>query len=97
MPKLNTTNERPAWMGERRPFERMANKNEALYNSARWRSFSERYKRDNPMCCKEGCTEPTAYTDHIQPINEGGAVYDINNLQPLCIGHNASKTGSQRG
>ena len=90
-------NDRPYWLPERKPFDRMKRKNSAFYNSRAWRAFSERYKWSNPLCCIEGCNEPTAYTDHIKPLNEGGAVYDTNNLQPLCIAHNASKTGKQQG
>ena len=90
-------NDRPHWLPERKPFDRMKRKNSAFYNSRVWRAFSERYKWSNPLCRIEGCNEPTAYTDHIKPVNEGGALYDTRNLQPLCITHNASKTGKQQG
>ncbi|MBK8195940.1 MAG: HNH endonuclease, partial [Lewinellaceae bacterium] len=91
MAKLNTTRERPAWLPDSKPFGRMYRGNNALYNSARWRRFSEAYKRNNPLCSVEGCNNPTAYTDHIQPISVGGAVWDMDNIQPLCISCNASK------
>ena len=96
MPKLNTIRERPMWHDKPAAFGRMGADHSALYNSRRWRVFSERFKCDNPLCCVDGCNQPAAYTDHITPIAEGGAIWDRANLQALCVHHNASKTGGQR-
>jgi len=73
--------------------------NYALYNSYKWRQFSKKFKIANPLCikCLQECrTTPTYYTDHIKSINRGGAIWDINNLQPLCKSCNASKTSYDR-
>lgn len=85
---------RLAWQAERKPQERRLIDNTAFYNSPRWRALSKAFKANNPICCQ--CEhEATYYTDHIQPINEGGAMWDINNLQPLCVRCHAKKSGRE--
>lgn len=38
---------------------------------------------------------PVQVTDHIVPINEGGAMYDWDNLQSLCTQCHNSKSGKE--
>ena len=68
----------------------------AFYNSSPWRKLSKWHKMNFPVCCIQGCTQPTAFSDHVIPISEGGETLDPDNLQPLCVRHNASKTGKQK-
>lgn len=83
------------WYPKAKPFERIKPKdsNYSFYNSTEWRKYSKAFKLLNPLCA---CGQPTHTTDHIKPINEGGAIWDYENLQPLCKSCNFKKTGRQR-
>lgn len=63
-----------------------------FYSSTEWRKLSKLQLRTNPLCVeclKDGRIVPARIADHIQPIKEGGARLDIENLQSLCLGcHN---------
>jgi len=52
------------------------------------------HKRANPLCVE--CQYPAQVTDHINPINMGGAVWDWNNLQSLCKPCHDAKSGRER-
>lgn len=95
MPTINKKSIRPPWLPEAKPYERIRHRNQALYNSRKWRSVSDAFKAANPVCMLCG-VEPSYYTDHIVPINEGGNVWDKSNWQALCVTCNAKKTGKQR-
>lgn len=94
MAKINTKPPARPWIPEAKPFGRIKDRdrNQGFYNSTAWRKYSKAFKMANPLC---SCGMPTAYTDHIKPINEGGAKWDYENLQPLCVKCNAAKTGKQ--
>lgn len=96
MPNLPKS-KRPVWAGERRPFERMKEKNTSFYNSATWRNLAKAHKAAFPLCVNHAQCKGVAHTtDHIKPINEGGAPYAWDNLQSLCWKCNTKKTGKQR-
>lgn len=66
-----------------------------FYQSKEWRSFREQYLIVHPLCkiCTEqGRTTEATVLDHVQPINQGGAVWADYNLQGLCKSCNAKKT-----
>ena len=44
-------------------------------------------------CGKSGRLE----VDHIKPLDDGGAVYDLGNLQSLCRSCHISKTRGEQG
>jgi len=70
-----------------------------LYNDRKWRKFSHKLRELNPlckMCLDKGATTPSSMVDHIKPINSGGAIWDVNNLQCLCKKCHASKSGRDR-
>jgi 5-methylcytosine-specific restriction protein A len=55
---------------------------------ARWHKVSEMHLNEFPLCVeceKQGKTTAATLTHHIIPIAEGGAVYDWDNLESLCI------------
>lgn len=58
--------------------------------------------RQEPLCrlClakkPPRCT-PATIADHITPIAQGGAVHDINNLQPVCADCHRDKTLRDQG
>ena len=51
------------------------------------------HKRCNPLCVV--CGAPVEVTDHIVPINQGGQVYALDNLQSLCHPCHNSKSGKE--
>ena len=86
-PKAKRSN----YLPKRKPFGRRKNPNKQIYNSKRWRDFRTVYIQANPFC--EECLKKDIYTDatgkrgvvdHIDPINNGGAVFDKANVQTLC-------------
>lgn len=69
-----------------------------IYHTARWRRTSEQYRKEHPICieCKEnGLIEQVDVVDHIVPIQNGGAVFDWDNLQSLCNSCHNSKTAKE--
>ena len=65
-------------------------------NQRRWRVL-RRVVLDaaNWRCatCKRYANE----VDHVTPLQEGGAAYDLDNLQALCRGCHIRKTASENG
>lgn len=100
MPTINKQHKRPVWTGERVPFESgRANKRWDGYAKPYWRAFSKAFKLANPICCVEGCRQPTYYADHkirvLDWIAQGGNPLDTDNIQPLCYNHGNKKTGKE--
>ena len=53
----------------------------------RWEKVRRMHLAAEPlcrMCSQAGRVTPAVLVDHIQPINDGGAVLDDGNLQSLC-------------
>lgn len=74
----------------------------AVYHSARWQKVRALVLMREPLCrpCgKRGKAVPANQVDHIVPLEEGGAAFDLDNLQPLCRSCHASKSfsGAQGG
>ena len=70
-----------------------------LYNSSKWRKFAHKLRALNPLCkicMDEGRTNPCQMVDHIKPINSGGSIWDVNNLQCLCKKCHAIKSGNDK-
>ncbi len=71
-----------------------------IYSTSRWQKLREYKKHRNPLC--EECLRnneitPMALVDHIIPIAEGGAPYDVANLQSLCASCHQKKHAEGRG
>lgn len=47
-------------------------------------------------CMKAGLYELATVSDHIQPIKQGGAIWDWDNRQALCEKHHNKKRRSER-
>ena len=45
------------------------------------------------LCGRAGRLE----VDHVQPLRNGGALYDLENLQSLCRGCHVAKSNRERG
>jgi 5-methylcytosine-specific restriction endonuclease McrA len=98
MPTLPKSN-RPPWMPERKAWDQVRTREEVdiyrnVYNTPRWRAVRDAKRMANPICemCKR---EPVHTIDHKRPIRAGGDPWDTDNIQSLCKGCNASKTGKQ--
>lgn len=58
-----------------------------FYKTKEWQELRKIKLRQSPFCeeCKKNGTIVVGkIVDHIVPIKQGGAPYDINNLQTLC-------------
>ena len=85
------------WAQKREAFGGMKVDNGKFYRSARWMRVRDAYRMANPLCANyEQCGNAMVIVDHIIPISEGGALFDWQNLQSLCISCNAAKTAKQR-
>ena len=64
------------------------------YGQSKWKKFARHHKNNAPYCahCKlEGKTKLGEVSDHIIPINSGGSLWDLRNLQNLCRIHDNMK------
>lgn len=70
-----------------RAFVGMDKSNSHIYNSRQWRKLRQMVLHKQPIClmCEQKNRYTTANTiDHILPINKGGAIWSMDNLQALC-------------
>lgn len=54
---------------------------------SRWTKLRNSYIKMNPLCeecLKENHTTPADLVHHIIPIEDGGEIYDIKNLESVC-------------
>ena len=70
-----------------RAFKGIDKSNSKIYTSRQWRKLRQYVLHRQPICVH--CVQKNRYTtantiDHILPINKGGAIWDIENLQALC-------------
>lgn len=68
-----------------------------IYNTQRWKKLRRYFFSftENKLCVeckkKEILTRATI-ADHKTPIADGGAMWDMDNLQGLCASHHSKKT-----
>jgi len=97
---IKTQNIKSPWIKERKQFEGIDKKSyNEIYNTRKWQRFSMNYRKRNPLCreCeRRGIIKATALVDHIIPINQGGKIWDEENLQPLCHECHNKKSINQR-
>lgn len=70
-----------------------------FYHGARWKRLRAWFLRRHPlceMCVQAGHITPATVVDHIKEIADGGARYDPDNLQALCIACHNIKTADER-
>jgi len=85
---------------KKKAFAGIDKSNKHIYNSTQWRRTRQIVLHQQPLCVK--CREKNIYTtantiDHIVPINQGGQIYSLNNLQALCSSCHNSKSSNDRG
>ncbi len=69
-----------------------------IYSSTRWVKLRRQFLNHNPLCAHhlvQGINIPGHTVDHIIEIKDGGAIWDIDNLQTLCNACHNTKTGEQ--
>ena len=86
-------------MPERKPQGRRKRGNQEIYKDKRWKAVRKlALSRDEYVCVKcieKGLITPAKVVDHVDPINLGGAAFDLNNLQSLCDPCHNSKSGGE--
>ena len=98
MPTINDS-QRPPWNAKRKAHEGRLKPNNDVYTTPHYRKAVRSHKARNPycvMCMEKGIVTPVQVTDHIQPINMGGAIHDESNWQSLCHRCHNSKSGTER-
>lgn len=66
-----------------------------IYSTYRWKKLSKFKRELNPLCeiCESfGIATKAVEVDHIKEIEDGGPVWDINNLQSICRRCHLDKT-----
>lgn len=72
---------------------------ESFYSTPEWKEArNAAFKRDRFTCTVPGCgrREKRMFVDHIVERKDGGADYDLSNLQVLCGAHHTEKTLEER-
>ncbi len=67
----------------------------AFYNSPEWRKVRAYVLAQEPLCreCKAaGRVTSATEVDHVRAVKDGGAPFDPDNLQPLCLSCDSRKT-----
>jgi 5-methylcytosine-specific restriction protein A len=70
-----------------------------FYQRKAWKNLRALHLAHEPLCraCRIlGKLTPAQMVDHIQPIAQGGALLDDNNLQSLCFSHHSEKSMKER-
>ena len=82
-----------------RAFKGMDRTNSKIYTSRQWRNLRKLVLHRQPICvhCEKKNKFITANTiDHIKPINQGGSVWDVDNLQALCSSCHNKKSAKDK-
>jgi len=80
-------------------FKGMDRSNAKIYKGRQWQKIRQLVLHRHPLCMK--CASKGRYItantiDHITPINKGGAVYALENLQALCSSCHNSKSATDK-
>lgn len=82
----------------KRRYEHHYHQGKHIYSSARWVRLRDDFLRHNPLCKKHealGLFVPATVVDHVVEIEDGGEVWDPDNLQGLCDECHKVKTGEE--
>ena len=99
MPKIGTTSTKLPWVEKKQhqPHKRKKD-NQKFYNSSAWRAMSHRVRSKDPLCLIGkflNDLRPAQVTDHIIPINQGGAKFDERNLMALSRYYHDKKSAME--
>lgn len=82
-----------------RPADRRPSASRRGYGS-RWQKARAAYLAQHPLCVecfRAGKVVAAKHVDHIQPVSQGGAMWDPANWQGLCVPHHNAKTAREDG
>jgi len=98
MPSLPKKSKPEHWITHRKPYENANKRNAEIYNGSMWRRLSKQVEYEEAICrsCKQDATGMRGETDHIKPIELGGAIFDRDNLQRLCKSCHARKSAKDK-
>ena len=69
-----------------------------FYKSAQWRAVRAVFLREHPvcsLCAARGRVVAAVVVDHVVPVKDGGARFDVANLQALCVTCHNRKTAQE--
>ncbi|WP_022684594.1 HNH endonuclease [Sphingobium bisphenolivorans] len=69
----------------------------AIYRTEQWKAVRLQAKRRDGWKCVQCEAKGRIEVDHIKPIRDGGAPYDLQNLQCLCVQCHSRKTRVEVG
>lgn len=69
----------------------------AIYRTAQWKAVRHQAKRRDGWACVKCGARGRLEVDHITPLRDGGAPYDLSNLQSLCAKCHSRKTRLEVG
>jgi hypothetical protein len=70
----------------------MTSQNKQVYNSKRWKILRRHKLFLTPLCEWEGCDEIAQDVHHRHAIQDGGAPWEMANLEALCHPHHSCLT-----
>ena len=66
-----------------------------VYDRQKWKRTREKKLSLDPICESKDCETIAEQVDHIKPISDGGAEFDMDNLQSLCPSCHSKKTNAE--
>lgn len=96
-PKAGCLNLQPCADHPRKPFASVQGRPSAAKQGygARHRAWRTAVLARDPICKHPGCIARSTEADHIIPIRQGGARFDLANGRGLCKRHHSAKTGRE--
>ena len=82
---------------EQKKVERHSIANREIYDNKAWKGkdgLRNQRLTISPFCV--GCHAPAEMVDHIDPINNGGDPWDLENTQSMCNKCHARKSATER-
>lgn len=98
MPSLPKHKKRP-WIKRKKQSSKGWGQDHEIYNSDRWRRLRLIQLNDEPLCAihkEKGEIVAATVVDHKIAIQDGGAIWDENNLQSLCKNCHNRKSGKEK-
>lgn len=87
-------------MSGRKPWDHGGSTSNQRGYGRQHRKLREQLLRQEPLCrlcLAKGRVTAATIADHIRPIAQGGALYDLANLQPVCASCHQDKSNADRG
>ena len=101
MPELTLPKVRRPWVKERSDRPHGNRPHQKQYHTTKWRNDRAAHLAENPLCVKcleeDGRHVEATVSDHIDPVEQGGDMWDWKNRQALCSSHHNRKSGSEKG